>query len=54
MCAYENHHFHIIINLGCVTAILSGFSGHAVSILLLVQELLGEYRCKYDLGLFLL
>lgn len=40
--------------LECLTAILSGFPGLSVSSLRLVQELLGEYRCKYDLGLFLL
>ena len=35
-------------------SILKGSRGLAVSVLPLVQGLLGEYRCKYDLGLFLL
>lgn len=49
MCAYENHHFHIIISLKvcCYTKSLPW-------LLPLVQEALGECRCKYDLDLFLL
>ena len=27
MCAYEKHHFHIIIKPAYLTAIISGFSG---------------------------
>ena len=52
MCAYENHHFHIIISLNISLPCENASPG--LSVVLLVQELLGEYRCKYDLGLFLL